>query len=840
MNERTPLRIMQDQGLHSSSPIVSIETAPPSSTSQSPYPSSKNAKPIISSPLVRGDSSAPPFTILPNVVVSQQKDNSSKEDSGASCVGNNNALARSLQSLSPKLSKVLTGSESEIAATLASPAKVIGALGSLALIANNTTGPGMMALPQQFQVAGIIPTTLCIIFVCVGASLTTTLMADTIAAIPGNAEFSRPIDFPTAFRMIVGKKWSRVVEMLFICSCFVQAIASLVETAQSLDGFLASLLVGWTAAVKIEYNRFPEIVYWTPSECFDEISTNGDLIDADLEDCVPFAKSGALVLSLGYVLTSLLFFSFGLGNLKETIGMQLISFGCFFVLLSQFIAEFIDRGIDFSSVPWFGDSIFQLAGVVLFNFAFSVTVPSWLSEKEPNVSVNRTIWGSSILSCLVYILFGTMGALSFSEAPGNMLILLASKKVCLLTRICAALFGITIIGAGVPVFCVIIKTTLYNSAGFSARWAVFCGAFVPYLISWSLYQGEKITTLLNWAGLVINGLVAFILPLVITYKALESSKHRNKGNNLFNGGGKDNRYNYEAIGESGDLGRESEKMGASDVTSQNSGHGVSTYPSNENDDSSDVSDGEDMDINLFRTLEDMYVWARGKLQSLQHAGTEEWRRRFGEEVGFSRREIGGNNGIWQEAAKEIDKTNIPGSFCDENDDDEVGFQDSPIRQSLDSDVGFIDSPTSSPIQSVNHSEIQNGDKLGSDSKLLDGNSQTNGHVGRPTNNGGRLRSLSGNDLDSDRRADLIIENDNMGKTLDRNNTQKPKSIVTSKKSTPFFKASVKNVVQPLPPWLEEYKPLIVKVFGIAFAFIVAFTIMLDLFEGISPSEDLDP
>jgi hypothetical protein len=35
--------------------------------------------------------------------------------------------------------------------------------------------------------------------------------------------------------------------------------------------------------------------------------------------------------------------------------------------------------------------------------------------------------------------------------------------VALFTRFCAALFGVMIIGCGVPVFCVIIKTALENN-----------------------------------------------------------------------------------------------------------------------------------------------------------------------------------------------------------------------------------------------------------------------------------------------------------------------------------------------------------------------------------------
>jgi hypothetical protein len=81
------------------------------------------------------------------------------------------------------------------------------------------------------------------------------------------------------------------------------------------------------------------------------------------------------------------------------------------------------------------------------------------------------------------------------------------------------------------VFCVIIKNTLYSTKACSAHTSFFWlslslphlldpdlslrGAIFPYLASWTLYQGDALMKVLNWAGLVINGSVAFILPLIL-------------------------------------------------------------------------------------------------------------------------------------------------------------------------------------------------------------------------------------------------------------------------------------------------------------------------------------
>lgn len=391
----------------------------------------------------------------------------------------------------------------------------IGPTGSFALIINNLTGPAMLGFPNLFQSAGIVPVTISIVFAWVASSLCGTLMADAIASIRGNGDFSQQVDFSKAFRLIVGKDWYVVAEALFLCSCAVQACASIVAAAQSLDGFIASFLFGKTAALQL----FPtiSIISWDTSNCHEESEFAAE---SNMEDCTPFHDAGPLVLTAGFLLVTLLFLPLGLGHLKETIAVQIFSMGCMVVLLVQFTYEFARRGLSFH-LPWVGNELSQLAGVVLFNYAFSITVPSWLSEKDQSVSVNKAVWSASTAASAIYIIFGITGAMAFEGVGSNILIVLASNKVHHLTRFCAALFGVTIIGCGVPVFAVIIRTGLIASGLCSPRWALFLGGCAPFLFSWTLYQGTLLMSILNWAGLIINGLVAFLLPMVLALKAIE-------------------------------------------------------------------------------------------------------------------------------------------------------------------------------------------------------------------------------------------------------------------------------------------------------------------------------
>jgi hypothetical protein len=345
----------------------------------------------------------------------------------------------------------------------------IGNLGSFTLIMNNLTGPAMLGFPHLFQQAGIIPVVFGIVFVSIAASLCGTFLSDTIASIPGNSEFKKRVDFSTAFKLTVGHNWYIVAETLFLISCAVQASAALVESAQSVDGFLASFVFGKTYA--LQFYPAVEIVSWSPDACSNDISLESQA-ESGVAECTPFHGAGPLIFSLGFAITTAIFLPLGQGHLKETIAVQIFSFAFMIILLIQFTYEFSSRGLTYQ-IPWFGKDITQLAGVILFNYAFSITVPAWLYEKHPDVSVNKMIWSSTTLSSMLYVLFGVLGAMSFQDVSQNMLVLLTSTKVHAFTRFSAALFGVIIIGCGVPVFCVIIKNALEFNHVCSPTWASF-------------------------------------------------------------------------------------------------------------------------------------------------------------------------------------------------------------------------------------------------------------------------------------------------------------------------------------------------------------------------------
>mmetsp|Transcript_33397 Transcript_33397/g.73571 ORF Transcript_33397/g.73571 Transcript_33397/m.73571 type:complete len:200 (+) Transcript_33397:391-990(+) len=172
-------------------------------------------------------------------------------------------------------------------------AKSISNLGSYSLLINNLIGPAMLGFPHLYQQAGLVPTTLCTLFIFLCATLSGTLFSDAIGSIPGNKTFTQNVDFSSAFRLLAGDKWYYLAEALFLMTCVVQSVAAIVSCAQSIDGLLASFVLGRSYALQVA--PVLAIITWTPDKCFADQQAEVEVPTEGL-DCTPF--SGNIVHSV--------------------------------------------------------------------------------------------------------------------------------------------------------------------------------------------------------------------------------------------------------------------------------------------------------------------------------------------------------------------------------------------------------------------------------------------------------------------------------------------------------------------------------------------------------------
>jgi hypothetical protein len=153
-------------------------------------------------------------------------------------------------------------------------------------------------------------------------------------------------------------------------------------------------------------------------------------------------------------------------------------------------------------------------------------VPSWVNEKMPNVSINRVIWISGLASLLGYFFIGGLCALAMPNiATDNVLNVLQGplspeNNFHRVTRVAAYLFSLGVIAPGIPVCSITTRYNLYVGRICGRKQSYFWGVVAPWIVGIIFCQGTMFANLLNWTSLIFNGVVNFIVPMIVYVTAL--------------------------------------------------------------------------------------------------------------------------------------------------------------------------------------------------------------------------------------------------------------------------------------------------------------------------------
>eukprot|EP00928_Gymnodinium_smaydae_P034131 TRINITY_DN24266_c0_g2_i1.p1 TRINITY_DN24266_c0_g2~~TRINITY_DN24266_c0_g2_i1.p1 ORF type:complete len:522 (-),score=50.34 TRINITY_DN24266_c0_g2_i1:218-1783(-) len=402
--------------------------------------------------------------------------------------------------------------------------KTIGAFGSFCLITNNITGPGMLHIPAIFQQAGLIVPLIVFFGVCTVSAGAATLLCDSMARMPQNGAFKFRYEFSDVMTYFLGRRAYIFSQIAFFLGIFTQCAASILGTAQSMD-CLVVLLFGKTWAIQTSGARGEWLIDWSPERyCRGKMSSTA---------CIPFANitgdathDVGMVLTVGYVLTLVSLMPLGFLNLDDNIKFQIVSFFVLTFLCVEFLCEMVFvQGQDASLLPMMGTSYSSMLGTIIFNFAYSPTLPSWINEKKPKVRTSATLWSSALFSTAMYVLMGVAGAMAYPHAETNLLQVLGARRTSLLTRVCSYIFGTLVIGLGIPVFCIVMRYNLVVG-GCPKSASTFFGVVFPWLVSWMLYQGSAAQTFISLSGVVLISAIGFVLPLIAAIAASQLTPPR--------------------------------------------------------------------------------------------------------------------------------------------------------------------------------------------------------------------------------------------------------------------------------------------------------------------------
>jgi hypothetical protein len=241
----------------------------------------------------------------------------------------------------------------------------------------------------------------------------------------------------------------------------------------------------------------------------------------DVKTDSPFGDD--YVISLGFLIVLVLCVPLGYFNLEDNIWVQ--QFGFFFLVLCliAWTVQFFYSGMDtdrlgvFVPRPGVTTAFGSVLSVIIFQFNFALYVPSWLIEKRPDVSVAKSVGWAVLISSIMFLLLGILGALAFDYPDGqDFLAVLSSKtrkKILPTSLIGAYLFPAAALLTGIPVASIVIRYNLVESKICGTVAANLNGVVLPWLLALCFFAGSFLNTLIQWTSALVFIALNLIMPV---------------------------------------------------------------------------------------------------------------------------------------------------------------------------------------------------------------------------------------------------------------------------------------------------------------------------------------
>jgi len=384
---------------------------------------------------------------------------------------------------------------------------------------NGILGPGLIPTPQIFSDSGLIIPCITFVFFAVFSTICAQFIIEAMQCIPGNKHFQGTVEFSTLINFYFGNKMHFIGQIILYLAIQSANISSIIYSAQTMDNFIINIFKkSYGVALNLFSNSgigSKKIDIYSVKEMAKENSPFGDQF---------------MLVTLGYLVTFVCIFPIGFIKLQDNINLQIISFTITMLVFLVWIVLFCTNGFDFGTVEYFSKNCQEVVGVVMFNFAFVTTIPSWINIKKKEVSVQKSLWTSTITSVIIYILIGYTAAISFKkDTKGEKLNILS--KLSTYHPVGAAttyIFSVAILMVSIPVFSIIVRNNLVQNKICGYKTATFFSHVLPWICVLPFQTGSLINDVINWTSLFFVSTANFVLPILIFIKCLKFKKQLDK------------------------------------------------------------------------------------------------------------------------------------------------------------------------------------------------------------------------------------------------------------------------------------------------------------------------
>lgn len=397
--------------------------------------------------------------------------------------------------------------------------KSISFLGGVGLLNNAITTPSLLLLPALFKSAGWLFPTLMFFAASAITSWASIFLARAIALLPGNHHFEHRVEFAGLAKLLF-PRWLYLLTIGVLIFTFQASnISAITVGAQVADETLLAT-AGKSCALVIFSPDGDLSPGWT---CISKAisSDSGSAQDS------PFGQ--AYTVSLGYLITLAITIPLGYLNLDDNIYVQVGGVALLFACITTWSVNLVAAGIDTTQMPVAqgGAGMMSVFSLVLFNYGYVATVPSWLNEKSRTASVAPSIVIAVAFATLQYLMLGIAGGLSTIPFAGgaDIIAIFTSDQpgVWLASKIFCYIYPFADLLAGIPVYCIIIRYNLLNDKLVPVWVANLFAVVLPWGVALFFTAGNALNDLLAWSAAILFVALNIMLPAAL-YLAIE--RHR--------------------------------------------------------------------------------------------------------------------------------------------------------------------------------------------------------------------------------------------------------------------------------------------------------------------------
>jgi len=330
--------------------------------------------------------------------------------------------------------------------------KTIGFFGGFSLLVSNLTGPGLVSLSLVYQDSGWLTPTICLVVMMIMSTLSGVFLCEAMATLPGNESLQGRVEFTTLVRFFFGSK-GHIISQVFI-NVALQAtnVAGIVISSQVMDRMFVDLFNR-----SCGFSVHPEVKFL----CIETASPSAS----------PFGDDTIMLFTIGYFVVMAVIIPLGYLNLDDNIIIQVAALIFLVSVFIDWIVLFIMTGLpERKNVTAFTTSQTNVLGTIMFNFAYITTVPSWVNEKKPSVSIHKSLWSACIVSTISFFLVGYLGACAFHMDDTSDILstidsssAITSKVAKQIAHILVYLFPLMVLATSIPVYSIIVRYNLIQN-----------------------------------------------------------------------------------------------------------------------------------------------------------------------------------------------------------------------------------------------------------------------------------------------------------------------------------------------------------------------------------------